>query len=207
MHKNSNKISDQQSESQVLRRGRRPQSPDDMLSAANRLFASSNNPLNVTMDAIAAEAGVGKGTLFRAFGSRDNLLDTLWAANIRALKVKVDSNLPPFNIDAPPQQRLTAFLDAVLNFKLENRHLIRARELSSGLLRTPHYLWMHQRVQAMLNESQIISGEMQSSYDAHTLLSALHIDLIEELLNSGFSLEMVRKAQANRVQVLFNTCS
>jgi AcrR family transcriptional regulator len=30
------------------------------------------------MDDVAAAAGVGKGTLFRAFGSRDGLLDALW---------------------------------------------------------------------------------------------------------------------------------
>ena len=37
-----------------------------------RLFARCG-PANVTMDAVAAEAGVGKGTLFRRFGDRASL--------------------------------------------------------------------------------------------------------------------------------------
>src|SRR3954452_11750353 len=43
-----------------------------VLAAAERLFASCD-PARVTMDAVAAEAGVGKGTLFRRFGDRAGL--------------------------------------------------------------------------------------------------------------------------------------
>ena len=43
-----------------------------MLAAAEELFARCG-PANVTMDAVAAEAGVGKGTLFRRFGDRASL--------------------------------------------------------------------------------------------------------------------------------------
>ena len=43
-----------------------------VLSAAERLFAC-HGVENVSMDAIAAEAGVGKGTLFRRFGDRAGL--------------------------------------------------------------------------------------------------------------------------------------
>ena len=41
------------------------------------------------MDAIAAAAGVGKATLFRAFGSRDGLLDALWAMKLSCLRKAV----------------------------------------------------------------------------------------------------------------------
>ena len=43
-----------------------------VLAAAEALFARCG-PANVTMDAVAAEAGVGKGTLFRRFGDRAGL--------------------------------------------------------------------------------------------------------------------------------------
>ena len=43
-----------------------------VLAAAEELFARCD-PANVTMDAVAAEAGVGKGTLFRRFGDRAGL--------------------------------------------------------------------------------------------------------------------------------------
>ncbi|MDT8873388.1 TetR family transcriptional regulator [Komagataeibacter rhaeticus] len=82
------------------------------------------------MDAIALAASVGKGTLFRAFGNRDGLLDALWAAKIATLKASVESSAPPFDASTAPPDRLVAFLDAILMFKIANRHLIRAQELS-----------------------------------------------------------------------------
>jgi AcrR family transcriptional regulator len=42
-----------------------------VLDAARRLF--EQNPGCVTMEAVAAEAGVGKGTVFRRFGDRASL--------------------------------------------------------------------------------------------------------------------------------------
>ncbi|WP_237469155.1 hypothetical protein [Gluconobacter sphaericus] len=35
-------------------------------------------------------------------------------------------------------------------------------------------------------------------YNAHTLLAALHIDLIENMLANGLSLDTIREAQARR---------
>ena len=45
---------------------------EKVLAAAEKLFKSCD-PSTVTMDAVAAEAGVGKGTLFRRFGDRAGL--------------------------------------------------------------------------------------------------------------------------------------
>jgi AcrR family transcriptional regulator len=197
-------ISDYGSEMQDARRGRRPLSPASMLAAADSLFAASDIPGNVTMDAIAAAAGVGKGTLFRAFGSRDGLLDALWAAKIAALREGVESGAPPFEAEAAPQERLVAFLDAILTFKLENRHLIRARELGTGLLQSPHYRWMHGEAQALIEDATGQSMAGEALYTAHALLAALHIDLIEEMLASGLSLQAIRQAQAARARAVID---
>src|SRR5262245_11961519 len=70
--------------------GERPERADaaenrrKVLAAAERLFACES-PDCVTMDAVAAEAGVGKGTLFRRFGDRAGL--------IRALVSETESRL------------------------------------------------------------------------------------------------------------------
>ncbi|MGW2043465.1 helix-turn-helix domain-containing protein, partial [Streptomyces virginiae] len=45
-----------------------------VLAAADALFATSSSPHSVSMDDIAAAAGVGKGTLFRRFGDRAGLI-------------------------------------------------------------------------------------------------------------------------------------
>ncbi|WP_143576711.1 TetR/AcrR family transcriptional regulator, partial [Streptomyces acidiscabies] len=47
-----------------------------ILDAARRLVVAYG-PGHVTMQEVAAEAGVGKGTLFRRFGDRDGLLAAL----------------------------------------------------------------------------------------------------------------------------------
>ena len=148
------------------------------------------------MDAIAVAAGVGKGTLFRAFGSRDGLLDTLWSAKLAAVRDPVDAGTPPFDVGTPAGERVVAFLDAITCFKLDNRHLIRAREgAMTGLWQSEHYQWMHGVLRALIEAAS--DGRVRdSAYTAHALLSALHVDLLEQLLATGRSREQLRQAQA-----------
>ena len=191
-------ISDHKSENQVVRRGRPPTATIRMLEAADILFAQADGPERVTMDAIAAACSVGKGTLFRAFGSRAGLLDALWATKIEALRASVESGAAPFRQDTLPQQRLAAFLDLILTFKLDNRHLIRALEFGPGILQSPHYRWMLGVTAGFIEEGMGSPPEGVVLYNAHTLLAALHIDLIEDMLANGLSLDTIREAQTKR---------
>jgi AcrR family transcriptional regulator len=150
------------------------------------------------MDAIAAAAGVGKGTLFRAFGNRDGLLDALFAAKLTPLREAVEEGEAPLGPGAPSRDRIVAFLDALLTFKLENHHLIRAREVASaGLLQTEHYRWMQRLLQNLIEDAAPgATVADDAGYAAHVLLAALHIDLVEELLATGRSPQAIRRAQA-----------
>ncbi len=149
------------------------------------------------MDAIAAAAGVGKGTLFRAFGDRDGLLDALAAAKFQPLRTAVESGSQPLGPDTPASDRVVAFLNAVLTFKLENRNLMRAREAAAtGNLRSERYRWMHTLLQGLVREATPTRTASEAGYTAHALLAALHIDLIDELLDTGHSSEDVRRSQA-----------
>src|SRR5262245_30851834 len=56
----------------------RTQRHDDILSAAERVFARDGFAAT-TMDAIAGEAGVSKGGLYRHFSSKDDLFLTVAA--------------------------------------------------------------------------------------------------------------------------------
>ena len=156
------------------------------------------------MDAIAAAAGVGKGTLFRAFGSRDGLLDTLWAAKLAALREAVTGGEPPLGPGAVPRERAVAFLDGLLSFKLENRHLIRAREIAPRLLQSDHYRWMHGLLKRLIEDAAPPAAAAEAGYAAHVLLAALHIDLIEELLAGGMSLQAIRNAQTAHVKAVID---
>jgi AcrR family transcriptional regulator len=166
-----------------VRRGRPPVPPARVLAAAEALFAQTDAPATITMDAIAAAAGIGKGTLFRAFGSRDALLDALWAAKLAPVRDAIAGA-------APPHDRAVALLHALLDFKLANRHLIRARERAPNLLESDHYRWMHDQLQQLIAAPR--APDSASDYAAHALLATLHIQLIEHLLAQGHTLDTIR---------------
>lgn len=149
------------------------------------------------MEAIARAACVGKGTLFRAFGSRSGLLDALWETKLGTLRKAVEVEMPPLGFGSPPRVRAVAFLDALLTFKLENRHLIRARETPSlGLRQSEQYKWMHGLLRDLLKDATRGEASEGVDYKAHVLLGALHIDLIEDLLATGQTSEEIRRSQA-----------
>ena len=64
---------------------------------------------SVTMDAVAEKAGVGKGTVFRRFGSRAGLMARLLDESEAAWQAAVISGPPPLGPGAPPKERLLAF--------------------------------------------------------------------------------------------------
>src|SRR6202044_493955 len=114
----------------------------------------------------------------RAFGSRDGLLDALWVAKLAALRAAVARDEPPLGPGAPSRERAGGFLGARLTFKLENRHLIRAREVGPRLLQSENYKWMHGLLHNLIEDVALGATADETGYAAHALLAALHIDLI-----------------------------
>jgi AcrR family transcriptional regulator len=201
----STKVSDHKSETVPARIGRPPVPPARILAAADALLADTDAPNTVTMDDIATAAGVGKGTLFRAFGSRDSLLDTLWATKLTALREAVEGGKSPLGPGAPSRQRAVAFLDALLTFKLENRHLIRMRERDpAGIRQAKNYKWSHGILQSLIEDAAPAATAGDAGYAAHVLLAALDINLIDELLATGRSLKDIRHAQAALAQAVID---
>ena len=79
----------------------------------------------VTMDAVAARAGVGKGTVFRRFDSRQGLMAGLLDASESEWQASVMSGPPPLGPGAPPMDRLLAFGRSRLDIVLQHADLIR----------------------------------------------------------------------------------
>ncbi|WP_410622155.1 TetR/AcrR family transcriptional regulator [Amycolatopsis sp. cmx-8-4] len=90
------------------------------LTAAETLFAEHGVDA-VTMDDVAAAAGVGKGTLYRRFGDKAGLAMALLDERERELQHQILTGGPPLGPDAPPTDRLAAFIEAYL--QLLNRQL------------------------------------------------------------------------------------
>ena len=79
-----------------------------ILAAALRLVETRGVD-SVTMDTVAAEAGVGKGTLFRRFDSREGLMAAVLNTSETRWQASVIGGPPPLGPGAPPMERLLAF--------------------------------------------------------------------------------------------------
>ncbi|WP_435192937.1 TetR/AcrR family transcriptional regulator [Streptomyces sp. NRRL F-5630] len=152
-----------------------------VLAAADALFTRRESPEDVTMADVASAAGVGKGTLFRAFGDRAGLLRALHEARLEPVRQAVETGPPPLGPATPPHERVPALLDALLCFKLDNQRLTLALEESGGSsspYRAEHYERWHRLLRTVLAQ---IPGLTGSDFTAHALLAATRADLVEHL--------------------------
>lgn len=151
-----------------------------VLAAADALFARCEGPEDVTMADVAAAAGVGKGTLFRAFGDRTGLIRALYEARLEPIVDAVEAGPPPLGPATPPLQRVPALLDALLCFKLDNRPLALALEGTGGgsPYQAGHYERWHGLLRGVLER---IPGLADGDFTAHALLAAIRADLVERL--------------------------
>ncbi|MEV5240117.1 TetR/AcrR family transcriptional regulator [Streptomyces cinnamoneus] len=152
-----------------------------VLAAADALFARCESPETVTMADIAAAAGVGKATLFRGFGDRTGLIHALYEMRLAPVRRAIEEGKPPLGPATPPLQRVPALLDAVLCFKIDNRHLALALEGTGGdsPYAAEHYERWHGMLQTALEQ---IPGFADGNFPAHALLAATRADLVEHLV-------------------------
>jgi AcrR family transcriptional regulator len=80
----------------------------------------------VSMEAVAAEAGVGKGTVFRRFETREGLMAAVLNTSETQWQAAVISGPPPLGPGAPPLERLLAFGHSRLRLNLTHADLIAA---------------------------------------------------------------------------------
>ncbi|WP_406187046.1 TetR/AcrR family transcriptional regulator [Streptomyces sp. NBC_01006] len=151
-----------------------------VLAAADALFAASSSPHSVSMDDIAAAAGVGKGTLFRRFGDRAGLIGAVIASRLEPLHHAVREAQDAAG--SSPRERVLRLLDASLRFKVENRNLMSAAEDAgvSSPYQAEHYGWWHGMLRAALDE---VPGVHNADFTAHALLAAIRADLVAHLID------------------------
>jgi AcrR family transcriptional regulator len=94
-----------------------------LLDAARRLIAQHGADA-VTMDDVASAAGVGKGTLFRRFGSRSGLMIVLLDEDEKVQQRAFMFGPPPLGPGAPPLERLIAYGRERLQFAWTHRALL-----------------------------------------------------------------------------------
>jgi AcrR family transcriptional regulator len=96
------------------------------LLATARQMLTEQNADTLTMDGLAQRAGLGKGTVFRRFGTRAGIFQALLDDDERAFQEQVLSGPPPLGPGATPLDRLVAYGRARVGFMLEHREIARA---------------------------------------------------------------------------------
>jgi AcrR family transcriptional regulator len=146
-----------------------------ILEVTARLFAEHGVDC-VSMDQIATQAGVGKGTLFRRFGDKAGLGVALLDERERSLQNALASGPPPLGPGAPPGDRLRAFLCAYVEFLDANLDLVHMSETASpgARYRVGGYLaWQH-HVRSLIAQAR---PDLDADCLAHFMLAALAADL------------------------------
>ena len=96
-----------------------------LLATARQMLASQGAG-TLTMDALAEQAGLGKGTVFRRFGTRAGIFQALLDDDERAFQEQVLAGPPPLGPGAPPVDRLIAYGRARAAFLIEHQEVARA---------------------------------------------------------------------------------
>jgi AcrR family transcriptional regulator len=96
-----------------------------LLSTVREMLAEQGSD-RLTMDGLAQRAGLGKGTVFRRFGSRAGIFQALLDDDERSFQQRVLSGPPPLGPGAPPLERLIAYGRARAGFMIGHREIARA---------------------------------------------------------------------------------
>lgn len=168
-----------------------------ILDATEDLLAR-HRPDQVSVERIAAAAGVGKGTVFHRFGSRAGLMVALMRERATALGEAVESGPPPLGPGAPARDRLLAFLDAVLEMVGRNKGLMAALgqavahppaepecgagDVADQRARFAVYQGWHAHVRRLIAEER---PDLDAEMLADVLLSPLHNEVVTHALGAG----------------------
>lgn len=168
-----------------------------LLEAAARLIAE-HGAAGVTMEAVAAAAQVGKGTVFRRFGDRTGLLMALLDHSAKTLQADFLGGPPPLGPGAPPEERLRAFGVALLHRSAEQLDLQLAAEPE------PARRFAHPSAQALTTHVTVLLRQITPNADcdllAQVLMGYLDPALIHHLTRQrGMPLERLEAGWADLV--------
>jgi AcrR family transcriptional regulator len=162
-----------------------------LLDAARRLIAERGADA-VTTDDIAAAAGVGKGTLFRRFGSRAGLMIVLLDEDEKVQQQAFMFGPPPLGPGAPPLDRLLAYGRNRLQF-VHAHHALLSDANRDPQMRFNEPMLLHHRHIRVLLEDAGTTGDLDAQ--AFALLTLLDADYVQrQLTMRGQTLEALGDA-------------
>ncbi|HEY8473387.1 MAG TPA: helix-turn-helix domain-containing protein [Natronosporangium sp.] len=155
-----------------------------VLQAAARLFAE-HGVEQVSMEAVAAAAGVGKGTLFRRFGDKAGLAAALLDERERELQERILTGPAPLGPGdpadpPPPAARLRAFVAAYLDYALAHLDLVRMSETAAAgaRYRIGAYRFWHRHTALLLAAARPGADADALAHALLALVSAEHLHAV-----------------------------
>jgi AcrR family transcriptional regulator len=142
------------------------------------------------MDAIAAEAGVGKGTVFRRFGGRAELALALLESSEREFQEGFIRGPAPLGPGAPADARLIAFGRGLLHRVATHGELFLAAETAGAPgQRLASGVWSAYRTHVTMLIREANAG-LDADYAAEALLAPLAAEVVlHQLGTPGMTLE------------------
>ena len=125
-------------------RTKTPALKDRMIDAAGRLFGTQRFH-EVRMEDIAAEAEVGKGTIYRYFSDKEELYLALLARSSKQLLDRLEVDIGQVE---GPRARLKVIVAAIIAFFDEQPHLLDLIQRAE-VLRGPNFPWQKTRDQLL----------------------------------------------------------
>ncbi len=157
-----------------------------LLEAARRLV-DERGAESITTDDIATAAGVGKGTLFRRFGSRAGLMIVLLDEDEKAQQQAFLFGPPPLGPGAPPLDRLLAYGRERLAF-VDTHHALLSDVSRDPQMKFNAPMTLHHSHVRMLLASAGTTGDLDAQ--ASALLGLLDVDYVHhQTADRGRTLE------------------
>jgi AcrR family transcriptional regulator len=166
---------------QVRERADAARNRERILKAADNVFAEAG--AGVTMEQLAAAAGVGKATLYRRYPNVASVAAALLDEHERELQERILRGRPPLGPGAPPAKRLAAFYREMVGLLEGHGHLALAGETGPRRYATGAYAAWHAHVRGLLAEAGLKSNRGL----ADALLAPLAPDVYAHQRASGVS--------------------
>jgi AcrR family transcriptional regulator len=162
-----------------------------ILDAAARLVAD-RGPASLSMDEVAAAAGVGVGTVYRRFTDRAGLAQALLDSQEQQFQTAFLHGPPPLGPGAPPGERIRAFLHAYVDRLAEQAPVLAVAEAHPPAARFASGAYaVHRRHLAALVARE--RPEADAEYLAEALLAPLAaVTFLHHHRDRGMSVDRIK---------------
>lgn len=161
---------------------------------------------SLTMDGLAARAGVGVGTVYRRFGDLTGLALSLLDHDERDFQASFISGPPPLGPGAPPKERVRAFCQTFVE-RLETKANLYAKaehHSSKGHYLNGAYLTRRAHLTSLLTET---GTDISPQYLAGALLSLMGAELyLHQRRDLGLSTDEIKQGLDRLVTIVMDGC-